>query len=111
MEYSYYGNYEDIKPRMGVHYFMIDEYVKGIIEKATVKFHKDIEKLLEKFKNESIEDVKILKRDLSVVKESIKEISKNMVIKEKNKKYDEISKDLGEMKEIRKKLKSKGYNI
>jgi hypothetical protein len=111
--FSYYGtwNVKD-KPKRGVHYFMIDEYVKNTVEKEKENFNKEIIKTFDSF-NKSIK--KLLEKSTEQVKsvhESIGDMTKFMykVIDLNGLKEPEVEKK-PKKKKVKKKPKEKEVEV
>lgn len=72
----YYGRHEGNKPKNGVHAFMIDEYIKKIMEKRIVEFHKQVEKEIVRIRKE-FPELKKIHADILQIKESLSRGDRN----------------------------------
>lgn len=77
MCFSYYGMYDNnVKPRLEVHYFMINEHVKKMIDKEKENFKIVVFDVITTFQKTMKEMVKKQAEDMNKMNESIMELVK-----------------------------------
>lgn len=73
---SYYGSLdEDVKPTQGVHVFMLDEHIKGTIEKEKDRFSKHIQHLIDNFNKTTNHLLESLTKKLDAHSKDIKSVN------------------------------------
>lgn len=75
--YTYYSNYDiNKKPRFGVHYIMLDEYIEIKIKKEKDKFKSELSKLFKEFNATFDEQFNKIKKDIDSLSNITKHTNK-----------------------------------
>lgn len=105
--YIYYGRTNGIIPKKGVDYFMLEEHIQALLDKATDFHEKQLEKLRIDLKKDASSDlVKVMK--------SVQELSFMLVRLTKdfnNYKAEQAKPEVTEKEEIKKSMKAKGFKV
>lgn len=94
VEQMYYGRHEPEKPpRLGVIYVMIDDHIKGILNKCSKSFSEQLGEMLVQFKKESLEDIKEIKKKISLIQNEVVALKK-AVSNEKKSEMDQVKESM-----------------
>lgn len=85
VEQMYYGrHYPQKPPRLGVIYVMLDDHIKAILNKCSKTFSDELSEMLTQFKKESLEDIKDIKKKISLIQSEVVSLKKVVSGKEKS---------------------------
>jgi hypothetical protein len=74
---NYYGSLDNsIKPKYGVHLFMLNDYIERTMQEQKEKAKNDFQKMNDSFRKLNSEDVNVLKESVKVLSIEVKELSK-----------------------------------
>ncbi len=77
MRHGYYGRLDGKAPTLGVHYFMLDIYMKKVIAAEARAFKKELGRMFVQFRQEAFAGVDIMKKKISAIEDKVKQLNDN----------------------------------